>query len=269
MTLKDQWVLITGASQGIGAATAKRLGQEQARVILLARSEDKLQQVAQQVRQSGGQAHYFAVDLSDPQATEAVCRRILIEVGVPDIIINNAGAGRWLFVEETSAEEALQMTALPYLAAFYVCRCFMPSLLNRNSGMIVNVNSPISRVIWPGAVGYAAARWALRGFTQALRSDVSGTGLKVMEVVPAEVDNTYFINNPGAKERLPGIGRFFKVCTSEQTADFIVSALKRPKATAVMTRRMQALFWLMPFMDKLTHALVALTGYTYKKHARK
>lgn len=244
------------------------MAKEGAKLILLARTQSKLDEVVSEIQSLQGTANAYAVDLSDPETTKTVCLQILEEIGTPDVVINNAGAGRWLFVDETDAEEALQMTALPYLAAFNVTHHFLPQMLKQNKGTIVNVNSPISRIIWPGAVGYAAARWALRGFTEAIRSDLTGTDVKVSEVIPAEVDNSYFINNPGAKERVPGIGKFFKTCTSEQAASFITTAIKKETKVAVMTTRMKLLFFILPFMTPLINRVIAMTGYTYRKHQR-
>ena len=108
-----------------------------------------------------------------------MAERINADVGTPDIIVNNAGAGQWKFVDETSPEEAVQMMAVPYFAAFYVTHAFLPGMLRRNTGHIVNVSSVGSRFVWPGATAYIAARWAVRGFTEALRADLAGTKIGV------------------------------------------------------------------------------------------
>ena len=266
LDIRGKIVLVTGASQGIGAATALEFAKGGAQLVLLARTQSKLDEVVSEIQSMKGAANAYAVDLSDAEATKVVCEKVIEEIGVPDVILNNAGAGRWLFVDETSPEEAVHMMALPYFAAFYITHFFMPEMLKQNRGMIVNVNSPISRTVWPGSVGYASARWALRGFTEAIRSDVTGTKLKVLEVIPAEVDNSYFVNNPGAKERVPGIGKFLKTCTSEETAEFIVNAIKQETKVAVMTIRMKVLFGMLPFTGSLINRIAAKTGYTYVKH---
>jgi uncharacterized protein len=80
-----------------------------------------------------------------------VAERISTDVGTPDIIVNNAGAGQWKFVDEMRPEEAVQMMAVPYFAAFYITHAFLPGMLRRNTGHIVNVSSVGSRFVWPGA----------------------------------------------------------------------------------------------------------------------
>jgi uncharacterized protein len=107
--------------------------------------------VAAEITAADGTARTFPVDLADANAVEAFAKQVTKELGTPDIIINNAGAGRWLCVDETSPAEAVEMMAVPYFAAFYVTRAFLPAMLQRNSGHIVNISSVGSRFVWPGA----------------------------------------------------------------------------------------------------------------------
>ena len=101
MNLNDKIMVITGASSGIGTATARAAAREGARVVLLARTQSKLESVAEDIRRSGKIAHVYAVDLTIADAVGEVAKKITSEVGTPDIIFNNAGAGQWLSVEET------------------------------------------------------------------------------------------------------------------------------------------------------------------------
>ena len=176
-------VLITGASSGIGEALAKRYGRTGAHVLLLARNAARLAAVADAVRESGGTATAFPIDLADAKAIEDTSATIAREIGIPDVLINNAGAGRWLPLLKTTAKEALAMIEVPYLAAFNLTRAFLPYMLTRGSGAIACVTSPASYLVWPNANAYIAARHALKGFTDALRSEVRGTGVTVTLVV--------------------------------------------------------------------------------------
>ena len=114
----------------------------------------------------------YPIDLADAKAIEDTSARIAREVGIPDVLINNAGAGRWLPLLKTTAKEALAMIEVPYLAAFNLTRAFLPYMLARRSGTIACVTSPASYLVWPNANAYIAARQALKGFTDALRSEV-------------------------------------------------------------------------------------------------
>ncbi len=219
MQIQGKTVLVTGASSGIGEATARAMARQGGRVLLLARRQAELDRIAAEIAAAGGEARGYAVDLTDLEAIARVAEAIKGEVGVPDIIVNNAGAGRFLFVEETTPAEAVQMMAVPYFAAFAVTHAFLPEMLARNSGHIVNVTSPVAHVQWQGAAGYSVARWAMRGFAEVLRAEVFGTGLRVTLVTPGTVRSPYFEANPGSGERIPGIARIFGVLTPEQVAD--------------------------------------------------
>ncbi len=130
MKIKGTLTLVTGSSSGIGEATAKAFARQGARsVLLLARTETKLNRVAKEIADDGGHALPFPVDLSDAQAVIRVAEKITREIGTPDILVNNAGGGRWLCVDETSLEEAIQMMAVPYFAAFFVTHAFLPQML--------------------------------------------------------------------------------------------------------------------------------------------
>ena len=133
MDVRGKLVIVTGASQGIGAATSKTLAEHGARVILVARTESKLQALADEIASAGGEAHARACDLSDPGAVASLGQAISDELGVPDVIVNSAGAGRWLAVDETPLDEIGQMMRAPYLAAFYVTRVFLPAIIERGN----------------------------------------------------------------------------------------------------------------------------------------
>ena len=215
-------VLVTGASGGIGEAIARRLAADGARVVLVARRAERLDAIAAEI---GGAGH--AVDLSDGAATAEVCSRILAEQGCPDVIINNAGAGRFLSIEETSNEEAAEQIALPYLAAFHTTRAFIEPMLARGTGTIFQINSPVAVVPWPGAVGYAASRFALRDFTEALRQDLWSTGISVGSLSPTRVHSDYFEANPGSVDRVPRVEALVGTMTPAQVADAVARCLTR------------------------------------------
>ena len=109
MNLKGSIVIITGASSGIGEASAKRLAQAGARVILLARSIQNLERVKLEINALGGEAQIFSLDLGDQVAVSRVAQSIQDNIGIPDAMIHSAGAGRWLWLEETTAQEAKTM----------------------------------------------------------------------------------------------------------------------------------------------------------------
>ena len=179
------------------------------------------------LRSLGVRAHAYGCDLGDLEATRALAERIRAELGDPQLLVNNAGAGRWLFPEETTAREAAQMMAVPYAAAFALSAAFLPGMLARKAGHIVNLSSPACFFAWPGATAYSAARWAMRGLSEALEADLHGTGVGVSLVVPGKVRSEYFANNPGSEQRIPGIAGLYRTLESEEVARLIVRAVER------------------------------------------
>lgn len=228
---------------------------------MLARSQRELDAIATEIDASGGHAVAYAVDLSDADAATSTAQRVLSDLGVPDILINNAGAGRWLYTEETPAQEAISMMALPYFAAFFLTRAFLPGMLARRGGRIVNVESPAAFTPWPGATGYTAARWALRGFTQALRADLRGSGVGVTQVIAGQCASNYWTANPGAAERLPGIGRLFPTLTPVQVADAIVRGIERDRANVIVPFALRAVLALHKVCPWPVEQLVVATGH--------
>lgn len=226
MNLKNTLMLITGASSGIGAATAKLAAREGARVILVARSGDKLEQLADEIRRAGGTAYTHAADVTNPQAVTVMEKIISAEIGTPDILFNNAGGGKWLRIEDTSMDEAAEMMAAPYLSAFYVTRAFLPAMLGRNSGLVINMTSLGGFMSWPGASSYLAARWAMRGFNEGLRADLYGSKVRTMLTAFAKVESEYWQKNPESMKKLPGAQKMIPVLTSEQAARAILSGIR-------------------------------------------
>ena len=260
MNLNDKIMVVTGASSGIGAATAKSAAREGAKLVLLARNQAKLEAVAEEIRQSGKAAHPYAVDLTVADAVSEVAKKITAEVGPPDILFNNAGAGRWLSVEETEPDEAVKMMAAPYFAAFFVTRAFLPGMLQRNNGYIINMTSAASRLAWPGATAYIAARWAMHGFAEGLRADLSGTNIRTMLVTFAKVTSSYWENNPGSEERLPQAQSMMRVLTPEEAAQAIINGINRDKQEVVAPFMLRFVFALNYLFPNTTRRMMSAGG---------
>ncbi len=261
MNLKNKLMLITGASSGIGAATARLAAKEGAHVILVARSQDKLEQVAEDIRRAGGTAYTHTADLTTPTAVTAMEKVISAEIGTPDILFNNAGAGRWLYTDETDMTEAADMMAAPYLSAFYVTRAFLPTMLKQNSGLIVNMTSIAGYMSWPGATAYTAARYAMRGFNEGLRADLHRTRVRTMLTAFAEVKSEFWQNNPGSQERLPGAQKMIPSLTSEQAARAILNGIRWNLPVVFAPFMLWVILTLNYLFPQITHWLVFNTGH--------
>jgi uncharacterized protein len=240
-------VLVTGASSGIGEATAKRYGASGAHVLLLARSASKLEAVAEEIRKAGGTATAFPVDLAKPAAMSDVAALITREIGTPDILINNAGTGRWLPLVETSAEDARAAIEVPYLAAFDLTRAFLPAMIARGRGGIVFITSVASYLAWPNASAYIAARRAVAGLAEALQSELRRTAVFVTLVVFGNVTGTgYWEHNPGSLDYLPETTNptLIPNLTPEEAAAAIMDGAERKASFVVKPPIFRALFLL-------------------------
>lgn len=261
MRIDGAVALITGASTGIGAAIAVDLARRGAHVVLVARGAEALEERVADIRGRGGRADRFVADVGVREQVASLGASVRERVGVPDIVVNNAGAGRWLYLDETEPAELETMTAVPYTAALLVSREFLPDMLRRGSGWIVTINSPVSRMTWPGATGYAGARWALRGLTAALRQDLRGTGVGISEVVPGKVLSDYFANNPGAEERIPKIDALLPAQTPEQVARAVALAVARERREVLLPWPLKVADLAGRITPRLLEKVVAVTGH--------
>ncbi len=264
--MTSKLVLVTGASSGIGEATAKRYGAAGAHVLLLARNAERLYGVAHAIRESGGTATAFPMDLSASEAIREMAARVETDIGTPDILINNAGAGRWLPLVDTSAEDARAMMDVPYLAAFNLTRAFAPAMIARATGNIAFITSPASYLAWPNASAYIAARRAVAGFAEALQAELKPAGLFVTLVVLGTVETPYWQHNPGSRENLPKTDpRLVPTLTPEAAAAAIVDGVAANKSFVVKPAIYRALF----VMNALFPKTVASQLRSAAKKARK
>ncbi len=239
MDILNKKFLITGSSSGIGAATARYAASKGASVILIARSEEKLEKLSREIRESGGSASFYAADLSDFNSVRDVANRIQREQGTPDIIMNNAGIGQWKYTQDTTPEEALSMMSVPYLSAFAITHAFLPKLIEKKSGVIVNMTSAAAYMVWPGAASYIAARWAMRGFTDALRSELTPHGVKVMLVAFAKVTSDYWKHNPGSEANIPTRQSMIPELSPEAAARHIIAGIDQDKQQVIEPRQLR------------------------------
>jgi short-subunit dehydrogenase len=195
MRLKNQVVIITGASRGLGQATALLFGQEGAHIIAASRSSSEIEQTAQQIRDGGGSAQAIPTDITDPTQVSALFQRVEEAYGKIDILINNAGIGLFGPVEELTEAALEQMLAVNVKGTVYCSQAAFKRMKQARGGQIINILSTASKVGRANESGYTASKWAQAGFTESLKAEAKPFGIRVTSFCPGGM-NTAFWQTP-------------------------------------------------------------------------
>jgi short-subunit dehydrogenase len=263
-TFTDKVVLITGASSGIGAETAKQFAALGATTLLIGRNEERLKRISKEIQNTGGSSKYFVVDVGDYNAVNTTSDRIKGETGIPDIIVNNAGGGKWRFLEETEYDDIIDMIKAPYLGAFFITKAFMPELLKRNSGHIINVTSFAAMTPFSGATSYIASRMAIVGFHEALTADLYPTNIKTSLAFFAKVESPFWDHNPGSEERLPLAQKFIPIISPAKAAQSIIKGVIKGKQRISAPFMTKVILFFKYLSPSITRYMLNKTGYRRK-----
>lgn len=216
-----RWAVVTGASSGIGEATARALAAAGFEVMVGARRMDRLDALAAEI---GGQA--ARLDVADPASVEAFCAAVPAELAV---LVNNAGGALGLEpVAQARDEDWTAMYQSNVLGLMRVTRALLPRLV-AGGGHIVNITSIAGREVYPGGAGYTAAKHAARAITQTLRLELNGTPVRVTDVAPGLVETEFSrVRFFGDAERAKKVYEGLTALTGEDIADCVVWAVTRP-----------------------------------------
>jgi short-subunit dehydrogenase len=179
---KDKLAIITGASSGIGAATAQELARRGLKVILVARRRQRLEEVAAKITHTGGQAAFFTADLTQEADRKKVFEQVSQDYGTPDVLVNNAGLGWYGYFTDMTWQTALEMLQVNITATVQFTMMFLKKMRQRGSGHIINVGSISGSLPSQGIVVYGATKSFLDNFTTALYRELTGTRLRVSVV---------------------------------------------------------------------------------------
>ena len=178
-------VLVTGASQGIGAAVCEAFAAEpDARIALVARSEEKLADVAARCRALGAEAETFPCDVTDDAAVARMARAVTERFGAPDVLVNNAGLFQPGGLLETEPAAFRQQVETNLTSAFLVTRAFLPTMLDRGTGDLFFMASVAALRGYPGGAAYCAAKHGLLGLARVVREETKERGLRVTTLLP-------------------------------------------------------------------------------------
>ncbi len=231
--LAGQVAIVTGASSGIGAATARHLARAGVRVVLAARNLAALEQVAREVTALGSSALIIPTDVRDPAQCTALVERALAEWGRLDILINNAGLGYSNRVGDLSADEVRAQIDTDLTGVIWCCNAAVPAMLSAGRGAIINIGSVAGRIGLPTSSVYCAAKFGLDGFTQSLRAEVHRQGIAVALLNPGFVATDF--SRRASRGGVDTRSRPGPKMSADDVAAMILRLLERPRRQVVMT----------------------------------
>jgi NAD(P)-dependent dehydrogenase (short-subunit alcohol dehydrogenase family) len=204
-TLDGRIALITGASRGLGRAIALALGGAGAKLALVGRDKDKLNETAQQAAQSGAEAAVFVADVTEEAKVQGLEQDVIARFGRVEILVNNAGVvGRKPLIECT-LEEWRNVLDTNLTAAFLICRAFVPHMRGQGYGRIINIASIMAHVSIPGRTAYSASKAGLLGMTRALAQELAQDSITVVAISPgpfATEMTVPLMNNPEVSRQI-------------------------------------------------------------------
>lgn len=234
-SLQGKVVLITGASSGFGEDAARLFAGEGCRVVLAARRGEKLESIAREIQAAGGEAVAVPVDVNQRSEINAMVQTVLDRYGRIDILFNNAGFGGVDWFENLKPERHIEtMMRVNLVGTMLVTHSVLPGMLKRRAGHIINMSSVAGLIASPLITTYAASKYGVRAFTDALRREVSPFGIKVSGIYPGPASTEFGKQMEQTKAR-DRVHRSIDVhMTSEYVARCIVAIAKRPRRSLII-----------------------------------
>ena len=220
-SLKGKVAFVTGAGRGIGRAIAIALAHEGVNVGLFARTESALKEVATEIEGIGVKVAYAAVDVSSLEQVQQGIGTLTNELGPADILINNAGIGKFATLLEMDPEEWKKIIDVNVMGTYYVTRTVLPQLIEKNGGDIINISSTNGLNGAATSSAYSASKFGVIGLTESLAQEVRRNNIRVTALTPSTV-----VTELAVKTDLIPDGKEEKYIQPEDIAEFIVSQLK-------------------------------------------
>jgi NADP-dependent 3-hydroxy acid dehydrogenase YdfG len=233
--LDGKVAVITGASAGIGAATAIALAAEGAYVAIAARRADRLNEVAQKIEASGGKVLQVITDVTDEAQVQNLIAKTKETFGRIDILVNNAGIAIVGQIANANTNDWRKMIDVNIFGVLYATHAVLPTLLEQKSGHIVNVSSVAGRTVRAGIGLYNLTKWGVNAFSEALRLEVTPQNIRVTVVEPGMVNTEIdqHISDPVAYEKSQTLRKSITPLESEDIANAIVYAVTQPERVDV------------------------------------
>lgn len=264
MKFQDKVVVVTGASSGIGEQACIDFAKRGAKVVLIARSREKIGRIADKIKQDyHTQTLAIPCDVSRKEQVLSMSKQVFGEFAQVDILVNNAGFAIFGSVNDLTIEELEDQLATNLLGTIYCTKAFLPSMLSRNTGHIVNVASVAGSIGIPGMAAYCASKFAVLGFSQSLYHELSGTGVGVTVVSPITV-KTNFFDHPSFKSVKP---RYSPVALSaEHVSRAILRAANSKRMEVIVPFYVRGAVW---FTQTFPYLVNPFLGYAFRRQLKK
>lgn len=236
MKLTNTTVVITGASSGIGRACAEVCAAEGARLVLLARRRERLNELAAGLKaRYGTQAILATCDVRDKDSVENVFSALASEWAAIDILINNAGLSRGLDkIQDGDFENWDEMIDTNVKGLLYVTRTLLPGMIERKNGIVVNISSIAGREVYPAGNVYCASKHAARAISRSMQLDLNGTGVRVCNIDPGLVETEFsLVRFRGDAERAENVYKGYTPLAPDDVADAVLYCITRPKHVSI------------------------------------
>jgi 3-hydroxy acid dehydrogenase/malonic semialdehyde reductase len=229
--IKGKTVLITGASAGIGEASARASASFGANLIICARRSDRLVTLKSELEaEHGVSVHTKVLDVRDREGVENFATELEAQDLVPDVLLNNAGKALGLhLLHEGLVEDWEDMLDTNVKGLLYMTRSILPAMVRRNTGHVVNIGSIAGHQVYPKGAVYNASKYAVRALNEGMSLDLIGTGVKVTSIDPGAVDTEFSeVRFHGDKERAETVYKGFQPLTAEDIADIATFVVNTP-----------------------------------------
>jgi short-subunit dehydrogenase len=258
MKLKGRVAVITGASSGIGLAIAQALAREGVAVALGARRADRLDEAVAAIRAAGGRAERVVMDVTDEAGVQQLVDHAQASFGPLDIMICNAGFGFYGTVEQTPTATMQRMMDVNFMGTFLATRAALPTFRARRQGHLILVSSIVGQRGIAGMSGYSATKAAQKGFAEALRTEFSGTRVRVSIVYPVSTETEF--RSAMARDYGHLISGLGPKQSAAHVADTVVRCLRRPRPEVYPHRASRLLAAMNTFAPGLTDRVVKRFG---------
>ena len=253
--IHGQRAIVTGASSGIGREIALELARHHVAQILLARNAARLDEVAQAANMLGGHTDVFAGDITDESVRRQAVEHALTNLGGLDLFVNNAGEGRIGPFDQSDSHRLRRLLEVNLVAPLELIRAALPFLKQGRQPMIVNIGSVLGHVAVPNKSEYCASKFALRGFSDALRAELLDDGIDVLHVAPSTTRTKFF------EKAQPGTGAVrlhrWNSMSAEEVARHTVRAIELGRSEVILSIGGWGLVWLHRWFPKWTRSAVA------------